>query len=258
MLLPTLLGLVVASLGAFAALHWNPHWVQGSSGASSLRDRVFSLSAQGFTYASAALLAIFLCRRWRWNWLTAFALVFGIGMAVEYCGARFGVPFGEYRYSDMLGFKFAAEVPVVVPLAWFIMGIASFGLSTRLTHGIRWARHPTTALLLVCWDLALDPAMSQVNTYWQWECDGVYYATPLENFLGWFGTGLAISFVLERTLPSRITARESRWLAGYYLINGLMPLGIMLVDGLLFGALLAISVLLVLILGMKIVRSAAV
>jgi uncharacterized membrane protein len=89
------------------------------------------------------------------------------------------------------------------------------------------------SLILLIWDLALDPAMSYATAYWVWEQPGAYYGMPWLNLFGWYVTGLALMGALawqgaDRWLPSVSVG----WLGAYYGANLLLPLGMSVAAGL--------------------------
>lgn len=124
---------------------------------------------------------------------------------VERVGTRTGLPFGRYGYTDALRPQIA-HVPVIVPLAWFGMGLPS-----REAAHAALGRHstPTRRIVLgsfamTSWDLFLDPQMVGEG-YWSWVKRGAYRGIPLSNFAGWFLTGLGIMAMFEKLLPLNIT-----------------------------------------------------
>ncbi len=240
-LLALLLAFEVASLVGFATLGLHPEWLDDFPRIAALRPQVFSCFAQLQLYSSVLILVLFLYARSKWRWLAAFFVVFTFSLALEYCGTCLGIPFGDYRYSDLLGFSIAGRVPIVVPLSWFAMGLASYLLSAHCWPAAFLPRQLSTAALLTVWDLVLDPAMTHVTNFWYWSGDGFYYGVPSTNLIGWILTGVGIAILFEYTHCRRVTRGEAHWIAGYYLVNFLLPLGMMLAAGLWFGVLLAIS-----------------
>lgn len=131
------------------------------------------------------------------------AMTLGATGAVERIGTRTGVPFGRYSYTAALQPQ-VAHVPVIVPLAWFAMGLpareaAHAALGRRSTAATRIA---LGSAAMTAWDLFLDPQMVSEG-YWAWARRGWYRGIPLSNFVGWFATGLAIMSLLEIALPVR-------------------------------------------------------
>ncbi len=91
------------------------------------------------------------------------------------------MPFGRYAYTSALQPQ-VAHVPVIVPLAWFGMG-----LPAREAAHAALGRHSTPATRVVlgsaamtAWDLFLDPQMVGEG-YWAWaSVAGSTAASPLE------------------------------------------------------------------------------
>lgn len=129
---------------------------------------------------------------------TATAIATGF---IERFGTRTGVPFGRYAYTGALKPQIA-HVPVIVPLAWFGMGLPS----REVAHAaLGDSSTPATRIALgsaamTAWDLFLDPQMVGEG-FWAWARRGVYRGIPLSNFVGWFITGLGIMAMFEALLP---------------------------------------------------------
>jgi uncharacterized membrane protein len=96
--------------------------------------------------------------------LWAFAWVYFVSLVGELLGTTYGIPFGAYSYTALLGFKWFEHVPVLIPLSWFTMSWACWVIARQRTAGISAILFAT--VLLVAWDLLLDPAMSKVTSYW--------------------------------------------------------------------------------------------
>jgi len=178
-------------------------------------------------------LALLLTRRTSARWLPAFATVYLLSLLSELAGTTVGLPFGPYRYTDGLGAKWLGHVPVLIPLSWFFMALPSYAIA-------RW-RFPRSAaprvvagsLVLLSWDLALDPAMSLVTRYWVWGVNGPYYGMPVFNLVGWYLTGLALMTALCALRADRwIASLPLSWLVAFYGANLLLPIGMSAAAGL--------------------------
>jgi len=196
----------------------------------------FQFFAQVHIVLGAVVLLVFLFRYAGIRWLPALVAVYGIALASEYLGTGYGVPFGNYEYTALLGSKFGDRVPWVIPLSWFLMAVPSYVLA-RVTFpapGQRWGRLLFAALVLTLWDLALDPAMSyQSPYYWRWADTGPYYGMPWINLAGWMGTGVVIMGAVEALGGPRWAPKlPVKWLAGYYGVTLLMPFGMLVLEGL--------------------------
>lgn len=195
----------------------------------------FRLFAVGHVLIAGAVLFLFLSLYAGRRWLAAFAALYAISLASELLGTSMGIPFGEYSYTPLLGTQWFGLVPMVIPLSWFFMALPSYALALRALPeaGQTGKRVLLASLVLVSWDLALDPAMSYATKYWEWGEAGPYYGMPLLNLVGWYVTGLVLMGALA-ALRSEAWIRDlpHRWLAGFYLANLALPLGMSVAAGL--------------------------
>jgi uncharacterized membrane protein len=141
-----------------------------------------------------------------------FACAVPISLGSELIGTSTGEPFGNYRYTNFLGYKIFGHVPFSIPLSWFYVGFATvligYELSRRIPFSPRWIYAVTIgAFLLVVWDLVLDPAMAHESLmvkFWQWGQTGSYFGMPGQNFFGWGLTAfvfMLISRLIWRSDP---------------------------------------------------------
>jgi putative membrane protein len=155
------------------------------------------------------------------------AAVYLISLGSELLGTSYGIPFGAYSYTELLGPKWFYKVPLLIPLSWFTMAWPAWILARRLSRG--WLAVVLGTALLVAWDLALDPAMSSVTSYWIWGDAGNYYGMPWSNLLGWGVTGLALIAVLARGAAQ---AQGSVAFAfSVYAVNLALPFGFCVLQG---------------------------
>ncbi|WP_425146147.1 carotenoid biosynthesis protein [Deinococcus sp.] len=114
------------------------------------------------------------------------------GLGIEVLGSRTGLPFGRYSYALSPGLLLLG-VPLLVPLGWFAMTLAA----AVLARGRPWL----TGLLLVAWDVGLEPLMT-AQRFWKWnDSSPIWAGAPLQNFLGWFVVGAVLAFVLREVGP---------------------------------------------------------
>lgn len=159
--------------------------------------------------------------------LWAFVAVYAISLGSELLGTTYGIPFGAYSYTALLGIKWFDRVPVLIPLSWFTMGWACWVLARRVSTGVAAVLFSTA--LLVAWDLLLDPAMSRVTSYWIWGEAGSYYGMPWMNLVGWGVTGLVLLTVIHWLVPAPQSAVS--FAAWVYAVNFALPLGFCLLNG---------------------------
>ncbi|HSJ09411.1 MAG TPA: carotenoid biosynthesis protein [Longimicrobiales bacterium] len=194
--------------------------------------RSFAFFALGHVIVAMAVLAVVLTRRVGARWLPAFATLYVISLSSELAGTTWGLPFGEYSYSELLAPMWLDRVPAVIPMSWFFMALPSYALAALAVPG-RGARIAVSSLILLAWDLALDPAMSFATPYWTWGESGPYYGMPWLNLVGWYVTGIVLALMLALLRAERWTSRvEPRWWLGFYGVNLALPLGMCMAAGL--------------------------
>lgn len=190
----------------------------------------FSFFAQGHILIATGALLCCLVPRTGAAWIPAFVAVATVSLVAELVGTSTGWPFGEYRYTELLGPRVAGLVPALIPLSWFMMSLPAFGLAQGV--GSTFGRWGLGALLLTSWDLTLDPAMSGLSPYWIWETPGVLHGMPVRNLLGWLVTGVVIMAALElcgvRTWMRRIPVS---YLAAYYVLVSTLSLIMVAIAG---------------------------
>lgn len=123
-------------------------------------------------------------------------------LAVERIGSTTGFPFGEYGYTGALQ-PSIGDVPLIVPLAWFAMGVPALEVGHAISRESRIGAVVAGAGALTAWDLFLDPQMVG-NGYWEWAVDGAYEGIPISNYLGWLGVGVVVLAVVDRIRPAAV------------------------------------------------------
>jgi uncharacterized membrane protein len=156
------------------------------------------------------------CEGWRRTGLF-FATAAIVSWLLEETGVRTGLVYGPYHYSDLLGFKLG-HVPILIPLAWFMMIYPSWAVARVLARGVD-ARSPAgiaalaliAAMVMTAWDTVMDPGMSAAGN-WVWERGGPYFGVPLRNYFGWLLTTflvyLGAGLIWRNTKPSASSAAQ--------------------------------------------------
>lgn len=121
---------------------------------------------------------------------------------VEAIGITTGLPYGEFYYSDWIGFKIFGLVPWSVAFAFSPLIFGSLTISSKLVQDWR-IQIILSALLLVLVDMVLDPA-AVVLSIWVWLVPGPYYGIPLSNYTGWFLTAVLASIILIAATRRRV------------------------------------------------------
>lgn len=224
-----------AALAGFATFAMHPDLLAQSHVSAATYARMMVLAPRGQIVIAFAVLAAVLTRRMRGRWLGVFAVVYLVSLATELAGTTSGVPFGPYRYTDGLGWKWFAHVPALIPASWFMMSLPSYAIAYWRfpSRASVVARIALGSFILLSWDLALDPAMSQATKYWIWGTNGSYYGMPLLNLVGWFVTGVALMFVfVAMRADAWIGELPTPWLIAYYGANLILPVGMAIAAGL--------------------------
>ena len=233
------LGLVylvsVFSLAGFATFGRHPGRLAGAPLAASVYGWMLLLAPRVQILVAFAALAVLLTRHVGGRWIPAFVALYVLSLASELSGTTLGLPFGPYHYTAALGAKWFGHVPLLIPLSWFFMALPSYAVARRRFPEQRQLVQRVLAgsLLLLSWDLVLDPAMSLVTSFWVWGTAGPYYGMPLLNLAGWYVTGLVLMLALAWLRTDGWVSRLSLpWQLGFYGANLLLPLGMSVVAGL--------------------------
>lgn len=127
------------------------------------------------------------------------AITFIVSLAFESVGVLTGWVYGPYHYTDRLGYKLFGLVPLLIPIAWFMMIYPARVLAGRVAGGDhhrpgwRWLvwLAAVSALAMTAWDLVMDPIMV-AGGHWLWDVEGAYFGIPLHNYVGWLVTTLTV------------------------------------------------------------------
>ncbi|MEP2990446.1 MAG: carotenoid biosynthesis protein [Parasphingorhabdus sp.] len=167
--------------------------------------------------------------QWGRQRVLSFAItIFCVGWIFETISINTGFPFGNYTYGEKMR-PFFGDVPVAVMPAYWVMAYVCWSLALLLRKRIDGPMDRSFvmsvpiigALLMVIWDLSMDPLRAIAEQRWHWHDGGSYFGVPLTNFLGWFlVTWLMFQIfallVLKtgRNAPSRIVVDNRKyWLS---------------------------------------------
>lgn len=141
---------------------------------------------------------------WR-NTLVFLAIAAIVSWGFEEVGVLSGAVYGAYHYTAVLGIKLG-EVPLLIPLAWFMMIYPSYVIANFIARGeatgspksfgaLAWISL-LSAGVMTAWDLVVDPLLSGPSVgAWVWEKGGPYFDIPLRNFFGWMLTTFTVYFL---------------------------------------------------------------
>ena len=132
--------------------------------------------------------------------LQFFAVSAVVSYLMEEIGVRTGLIFGAYHYGNGLGTKLG-HVPILIPLAWFMMIYPSRAVAKAMLNGIDLrsirgitALSATAAFVMTAWDVVMDPGMA-LGGSWIWEKGGAYFGVPRHNYLGWLLTTFLVYWI---------------------------------------------------------------
>jgi uncharacterized membrane protein len=123
------------------------------------------------------------------------AFCLGFATLAESVSLRTGFPFGHYYFTDLMGPKIF-QLPVLLALAYlgigyvaWILALVILGYADKPINGKYVLVLPLLAsLIMVAWDLSMDPSWSMLDRAWIWQYGGGYFGVPVSNFTGWFLT----------------------------------------------------------------------
>jgi putative membrane protein len=116
----------------------------------------------------------------------AFGALFVYTYAIEFLGAKTGIPYGEFSYEISLGPMLFDTIPFALPLFFVPLVINSYLLCVLLLGGRADSlaiRVPIIAATVVAIDLVLDPAAVALGL-WSFG-EGGFYGVPASNYAGW-------------------------------------------------------------------------
>jgi len=127
------------------------------------------------------------------NMLIFFLITFAVSWIYENLSIVTSFPFGNYHYSDFLGFKLL-YVPIIIMPAYFGTAYLSWTLSSilideyknKLSGGNIFFVPFIASFIMVMWDIVFDPYAATIQQYWIWEDGGGFFGVPFSNYMGWF------------------------------------------------------------------------
>lgn len=121
-----------------------------------------------------------------------------------------------YHYTDVLGSKLG-HVPLLIPIAWFMMIYPSYVIANLLVAGrslvngaglsrLIWLAL-VGSLVMTAWDLSVDVILSGPAVQaWIWHNGGPYFGIPVQNFAGWMLTTFTV-YMLYRLFERWVALR---------------------------------------------------
>lgn len=167
------------------------------------------------------------------------------GYLIEGFGVATGVPYGEFYYGEPLGPTILGLVPYLLPLSYVPLVIGAVAVVSGTGTALR--RIVLGGLLLVVIDGVLDPGAVALG-FWIWPGGGPYYGVPLSNYGGWLISGLIASALVTWIGGRRLTHEALRpGLLDSLLVSMFLWLGVCVFSGLVFPAMLAAALIVLLV-----------
>ena len=235
-----------------------PVWMQGAY-TQTVYDLGWRYSGQLYIVLGALAALLHSAPRFGWGRASAvFVVASGIALVSELGGTNFGLPFGPYHYTAMLGYRIAGDVPYAIPISWYYMLYCCLAFCARLltandSNATKWRWAFVAGMFLSAWDVAMEVQMTNVApAHWVWELDRVpawvpgwlgapfFYGMPLSNWIGWLVTGTVVSRLMLAIVPPSAWRATAAALLPVVLFatNGIMPIATTARHGLWGAALL--------------------
>lgn len=146
----------------------------------------------------SAVLAVWLTYEWSFRMLRVFGVIFIATWGIEALGVATSFPFGEYVYTDVLGWK-VLGVSIVIPFAWLLVIAVS---DSVVGHFFGRMSSVLGALFATFFDFFLEFAADALDL-WHWSAR----FPPVSNYLSWFVISLASLLYLRDNAERRVRLR---------------------------------------------------
>lgn len=121
------------------------------------------------------------------------------GYLLELIGVKTSVPFGSYIYTDTLQPQIL-QVPLAISLSWVVVVAGSFMIVSSVKSLNTFAFVTYSSVLVLAFDLLLEPFAAFINGYWTW----TFSFVPIQNYISWFVIALAFTLFLSKYLVPQL------------------------------------------------------
>ncbi len=135
-------------------------------------------------------------------------IVFIIGMSAEIIGVHTQKLFGEYYYTNTLGFSIL-KVPLIIGINWVVLTYCTAKITNQFLNKHTFLNIVIGAILMVLLDVLLE-FFAVKHQLWIWK-DRTY--PSIQNFAGWF----FVSLLTHSTFRFLVKKTENK-IAIYYFI----------------------------------------
>ncbi|MBN1636567.1 MAG: carotenoid biosynthesis protein [Deltaproteobacteria bacterium] len=163
--------------------------------------------------------------------LLVLVLAFVIATVSEILGVNYGLIFGSYHYTGILGFELWG-FPVLVGVTWASILYITYCLTDILIPAriiktssilqklpVYLALSMVAAFATTAWDMLIDP-IAVDQGWWVWDKGGSYMpyienGVPVQNFVGWWGVSFICQIIFRFILNTDPQPRRSLYLSVY-------------------------------------------
>lgn len=152
------------------------------------------------------------------NVMLAATIIAVAGGIVQAVGVITGIPFGPFAYSSSAGPRFFDTLAWPSPAIWIIVILNARGVARLILKPWRKIKNygffviGVAAVLVVLFDLALEPFATRVNGYWVWlptKFPWTWNGMPLINSLAWaLVTILTLAFATPALINKHSRSRK--------------------------------------------------
>ncbi len=152
------------------------------------------------------------------NVLAAAAVTAFIASIAEFINAEAAMPFGQRTFTGDMGLRCFGVLPLAIPAVWVVAILNSRGVARLILRPWRktskygfWVIG-VTAVLVVLFDLSLEPFAGAAQPFWIWWTAGnlpSWQGAPFYNFIGWLVVSLLILAFVTPWLINKNPARKA-------------------------------------------------
>lgn len=157
-----------------------------------------------FTIIITSVLLLLNHEFWTKSIVLTLFLIAILGLSIEIIGVNFGIPFGDYSYSSVLGIKLF-ETPILIGLNWLMLVYSMVMVIHRFVKSI-WLKAIIAGIALVGLDILIEPVAINWNM-WTWKKSDV----PIQNYLTWGVVAFILSLILSYRLKTNNKNRIALW-----------------------------------------------
>lgn len=127
------------------------------------------------------------------QYILSLFIIFSIGFLCEVIGVNKGWIFGNYSYTENLGFSIL-KVPIIIGINWAILTMGAWQIVRKINVN-NYIKIVLGALLMVVFDFIMEPVAIQLD-FWYWENNVI----PLFNYFSWFAISLVTMYFCSKKL----------------------------------------------------------